>query len=366
MTAPGKENSMQTPTLLWDIGAAYDMFISLNVLHAPDRFGLRGAWAAGVRSRLPNAEREALQRIIPAMNTPLHWLYALPSPKDGATVLQAMTAVPPADRLRTIAKVPYMPPQTFEILENVAARGGWQAADLTQLQAVYQDYWGEKLSGREVKERATCALEMWSRPLAFGEGLLAGLQAYQEVFFAEEELRIRPALEAALKRAQQLADRLSLPALIEELSQGVRLTKEFDMEELVLTPSFWGDPLMIFGNIGPGRDIVVFGGRPSDASLVPGAVVPDALFQTLKALADPTRLRILRYLSEEPLTPAELARRLRLRAPTVVHHLHTLRLARLVQLTVEPEGKRYQARREAVDEACHLLSMYLDKEVEVE
>ncbi|MCB8984954.1 MAG: winged helix-turn-helix transcriptional regulator [Ardenticatenaceae bacterium] len=357
---------MQTPTLLWDIGAAYDMFISLNVLHAPDRFGLRGAWAAGVRSRLPNAEREALQRIIPAMNTPLHWLYALPSPKDGATVLQAVTAVPPADRLRTIAKVPYMPPQTFEILENVAARGGWQAADLTQLQAVYQEHWGEKLSGREVKERATCALEMWARPLAFGEGLLAGLQAYQEVFFAEEELRIRPALEAALKRAQQLADRLPLPALIEELSQGVRLTKEFDMEELVLTPSFWGDPLMIFGNIGPGRDIVVFGGRPSDASLVPGAVVPDALFQTLKALADPTRLRILRYLSEEPLTPAELARRLRLRAPTVVHHLHTLRLARLVQLTVEPEGKRYQARREAVDEACHLLSMYLDKEVEVE
>ena len=37
---------MRTPTLLWDIGTAYDMFISLDVLHNPDKFGLRGAWAA--------------------------------------------------------------------------------------------------------------------------------------------------------------------------------------------------------------------------------------------------------------------------------------------------------------------------------
>lgn len=351
---------MPSPTLLWDIGSAYDMFISLNVLHAPDRFGLRGAWAAGVRSRLPNAEREALQHIAQAMHLPLHWVYELPAPKDSAAVLAALAAIPVEQRLWQIGRAPYMPETTFEILGAVAERGSWEAADLSRLQEIYQGYWGEKLSAREIKEKAACALEMWSRPLAFGEGLLAGLHAYQEVFFAEEELRIQPALAAALEHAQQLAARLPLPNLIEALSQGVRLTKQFDMAELVLTPSFWGDPLMIFGNIGPGRDIVVFGGRPSEASLVPGAVVPDALFQTLKALADPTRLRILRYLSEEPLTPAELARRLRLRAPTVVHHLHTLRLARLVQLTVEPEGKRYQARREAVDEACAKLHIYLN------
>jgi len=295
------------------------------------------------------------------MTTPLHWLYTLSAPKDGATVLEELAAIPPEARLLKIAKAPEMPAETFVILEDVAARQAWNSTDLSRLQEVYQGHWNGKLSARELREKASCALDMWSRPLAFGESLLTSLQAYQEVFFAEEELRIRPALEAALARAQHLADQMPLPALIEELSRGVRLTQEFDMQELVLAPSFWGDPLMIFSNIGPGRDIVVFGGRPSDSSLVPGAVVPDALFQTLKALADPTRLRILRYLSEEPLTPAELARRLRLRAPTVVHHLHTLRLARLVQLTVEPEGKRYQARREAVDEACAMLHIYLDK-----
>jgi DNA-binding transcriptional ArsR family regulator len=94
--------------------------------------------------------------------------------------------------------------------------------------------------------------------------------------------------------------------------------------------------------------------------LIPGELVPDALFQALKALADPTRLRIMRYLSAEPLTPAELSRRLRLRAPTVIHHLHALRLARLVHLTIGHEGRRYEARREAVTTAFHLLDSYLD------
>jgi DNA-binding transcriptional ArsR family regulator len=94
-------------------------------------------------------------------------------------------------------------------------------------------------------------------------------------------------------------------------------------------------------------------------------VVPDALLRTLKALSDPTRLRILRYLAEEPLTPAQLSRRLRLRAPTVTHHLKALRLAGLVQLTIGMgEGKKtkhYAARSEAVAAAFTSLKGFLEK-----
>jgi len=98
-------------------------------------------------------------------------------------------------------------------------------------------------------------------------------------------------------------------------------------------------------------------------SLVPGEVVPDALYQTLKALADPTRLRILRYLTAEPLTPAELSRRLRLRPPTVSHHLYTLRLARLVHFTIEKGDKRrYSLRQDAVDSTMAALGSFLNDE----
>ena len=40
---------MSTESLSWDLGTAYDFFISLHVLHNPDKFGLRGSWAAALR-----------------------------------------------------------------------------------------------------------------------------------------------------------------------------------------------------------------------------------------------------------------------------------------------------------------------------
>jgi DNA-binding transcriptional ArsR family regulator len=93
--------------------------------------------------------------------------------------------------------------------------------------------------------------------------------------------------------------------------------------------------------------IMTYGARPATVSLVPGEEVPDGLLRALKAMADPTRLRIMQYLADEPLTPTQLARKLRLRAPTVIHHLRTLRMAGLVQLTLEEGGeKRYGIRRE--------------------
>ena len=36
------------PRLSFDFGTAYDLFISLQVLHYPEKFGLRASWAAGV------------------------------------------------------------------------------------------------------------------------------------------------------------------------------------------------------------------------------------------------------------------------------------------------------------------------------
>ena len=111
--------------------------------------------------------------------------------------------------------------------------------------------------------------------------------------------------------------------------------------------------------------IYLYGARPPQASLVPGETVPDALLQALKALSDPTRLKILQYLNEHPLTPTQLSQRLRLRVPTVVHHLNTLRLAGLVVLTLGEEAvtKHYAARPEAVEIAFISLQSFMRGEI---
>ena len=70
------------PIIQWDWGTAYDFFISLHVLHKPNKFGLRGAWAAGVRSRLPDADRELLDEYSAFLHWPLKWIHQLPDPKD--------------------------------------------------------------------------------------------------------------------------------------------------------------------------------------------------------------------------------------------------------------------------------------------
>jgi DNA-binding transcriptional ArsR family regulator len=264
--------------------------------------------------------------------------------------------MPAVERLPALALNGYVSDERAQVLKDVAARQSWNKSDLAELQAISEKKHGKKKTS---KGKLTDALELWSRPGETGEGLLASLQVYQEVFFVQEEKRILPALQEALAQAQTLAEELPLAILLEELSQGLRFD-ELEMEELILAPSFWATPLMIFMPLSGEREMYVFGGRPADTSLVPGEVVPDALFQALKALADPTRLRILHYLSAEPLTQAELARRLRLRPPTVTHHLHTLRLAPLVQLTFGQDGRRYAARREAIMAACDMLQDFLN------
>lgn len=348
-------NPPASPLLLWDLGTAYDLFASLLVLHEPERFGLRGSWAAGVRSRLPNSERKFLEEVQDVWHVPLYWIYHLPDPKDASTALWALGQLSPAERLPALMCNPHTHPQADQILMSVSQQRRWTEDDLAALRDSLED----KKTPPKARQLTTM-LEWWSHPDEFGERFLGALQSYQAAFFAEEERHVRPYLQEALEQAQESASQLSPAALLEELSQGVSNPTLTESPELVLVPSFWMTPLVMYGKLSPERTLMLFGARPADLSLVPGEVVPDAMLRALKALADPTRLRVLRYLTAEPLTPSELARRLRLRAPTVIHHLSALRAAGLVRVTLQSEGeKRYAIRSEAVDASFDALRQFL-------
>lgn len=345
------------PKLLWDVGTAYDLFVSLDVLHQPEDFGLRGAWAAGVRSRLPAPEREILQSTSWIYKEAVQWVYSLPAPRDSVTALKHLADLPPYERMSQLLFSSKIPTEARTIFEEVALQGDWTKTQQKLLRSAFRDY---KFSTSKVNE----ILDVWANMPETGERYLKALQTYHEVFFAEEEIRIRPALEAAVERAQELAKKMDTLELLEALSEGFRFGDKLQISELVLIPSFWITPLITDLRVSEQKMLFIFGGRPANASLVPGEVVPDALFLALKALADPTRLRILRYLTTEPLTPAQLARRLRLRAPTVVHHLRALRLAGLVYLTLEAGHKvHYAARSEAVETMSVGLKDFLEQDL---
>lgn len=356
-----------TPSIVWDFGTAYELFVSLHVLHEPDYFGIRPSYAAGVRSRIPAAERKLLEEVFPITGVPLKWLSTLPAPKDAISALWALKQIPPAQRMLTLQQVEevceYDDKETQEkharmneILIRVAHQGKWKQEDSEFFVRIF----GKKHTLK--KDGIERALDWWSKPEELGEGFLSALQSYHQAFFEEEEKRIEPALRAGLERAQSLATTLSFEDLFADLTQGLQVGDEFNSPKFIIAPAFWTTPLVFFEKLDNDTMILLFGARPADMSVIPGETVPDGLVRTLKALADPTRLKILRYLTNESLTPSEIARRLQLRPPTVTHHLKELRLAGLVELALLHEENRYTVRRQALTAVYENLNTFLENE----
>jgi DNA-binding transcriptional ArsR family regulator len=360
------DKQLFSPAIKWDYGTAYELFISLHVLIEPEYFGIRPAYAAGVRARIPPAERKLLEDLYSILGVPLKWIHSLPAPKDAISALWALKQIPPAERMMLLYGVnePYESdgsPESEshkrfkESLRRVAESGSWSREDA--------DFFQKMLSkkNKTVKREAVeYALDWWSRPAELGEAYLQAFQSYYQSFFEEEEKRVAPVLQSALERARALSAAVSFEEFFTEITQGLQLGDEFQASRFIITPAFWTTPLVFFEKFDNETILLAFGARPADMSVIPGEVVPDALVRSLKALADPTRLKILRYLSSESLTPSEIARRLQLRPPTVTHHLKELRLASLVELSLLHEENRYTVRKQAIDALFGSLKSFLE------
>ena len=355
-----------SPEIRWDFGTAYELFISLHVLHSPDYYGVRPSYAAGVRSRIPAAERKLLEEVLPLSGVPLKWLHDLPAPKDAISALWALKQIPPAERMIELHRLNQPSEQKDaeekehhakfnEILLRIATEGKWKPEDVEFFQKAFT-----RKNENVKKDELVRYFEWWSRPTEFGEATLSALQAYYQSFFEEEEKRVEPILKAGVRRAQEMAGTKKFEEFFAELSQGVQWGGEFLSKRIIFAPAFWTTPLIFFDKIDKDTLLLLFGARPADMSVIPGETLPGGLVRSLKALADPTRLKILFYLSHEGLSPSELARRLHLRAPTVTHHLNELRLASLVNVIIEGQEKKYMARREALQSTFTSLQNFLD------
>jgi DNA-binding transcriptional ArsR family regulator len=353
---------MTGPEIVWDQGTVYDLFISLEVLHRPAEFNLRAVWAAGVRARIPAAQRKVLEQSLLMFNMPFSIVPLLPQPRDGNSVLWLLGQTPARERLPLLVVQPYWPPEYGQLLRSIMERGNWKEEDREALCALYRgEVKHEAVKKIPSQQDFGIILDWWRRPEEFGERYLEALNAYYEVFFSQEERRLRPALQTAVNHAKERAEHLSLVDLLEELTQGVRFEDLHQRGQVTLAASYWCTPLVYFMEMDPLHSIYIYGARPLDASLAPGEQVPDSLLGVLEALSDPTRLKILRYLAEQPQSPTQLAHQLGLRVPTVTHHLKVLRLAGLVRLTLGEEAvtKHYTARQEGVEAAYAALRRFL-------
>jgi hypothetical protein len=249
-------------TLRWNSGTAYDFFISLLALHRAADFGLRPNWTAGVRQRLSAAQREFLEGIYLFSGVPLDWISSLPEPKDALPVLRRAVELAPVDRLRLLTLPMDIAPEANETLIHIYEKGSATAKEKELL--------GRTLTHRNLNFKPSeldRLIKAWIDLDKSSEQILVALQEYYEAFFADEETRIRPVLQAGLEQAQELAGRVSLPTLVEELSRGVRFADVESAQELILVPSYWSTPFVFATSPAKGTLQIVFGCRPDVQSV---------------------------------------------------------------------------------------------------
>src|SRR5512146_1567644 len=124
------------PFISYDSGTAYDFFISLSVLHRPADFGLRPAWAAGVRSRLPAEPRATLEQAQSFLPVPLGWICTLPAgQKSARRALAALENLDSRDRIAALSITGDTPPETAALLAEIRRIGRWDEADLERVRS---------------------------------------------------------------------------------------------------------------------------------------------------------------------------------------------------------------------------------------
>lgn len=349
--------------LEWDWGTAYEMIFSLHTILRPKEHGIPAPWAAGVRKRLGAQSQADLKQFynLPfgyLAYSPMHLILEMDRPKNVKRFLEKLEGIPDDEFSARI----HLPIVDDAILRRLTQKAV-QSKKMTDVDVEEYRRVIAKTIGRPGP--ATAEIRRLFTELADSAGTkrrwLSLLREYQAVYFSEEEKRVEPVLEKMVEDAQKLSKKTTVPDMIERLSNGFTLSEDFGLQRLVLVPSVWSHPFVVRFEPAENEFFVAWGAHPPGYKLVPGEAVPDDALLVLRALGDPTRLRLLRLLSVEPRSPQSLAIELKLSLPTVSHHMRELRIAGLIRVELAGKGResKYTVRWPSAQRAFEQLEEFV-------
>lgn len=268
-----------------------------------------------------------------------------PEVRRAAEFVELVRSTPDPVVLRTILAEELRNPETRPTVEG-ALRG-----DETAIAAIVA-HMAEHDPGTRRERLAT----LYRNPPAVldpARGVLAAWLTHFEAIEARVEAMLRRDVEL---RAADLA--LPPAELIERTTGGIRWLSEPGIRRVVLAPSYFARP---YNFVLGGADWRLFGYPIADAALDAGDPLapPPSVVRLHRALADESRLRILRILRDRDHYLTEIAQLLELSKPTVKHHLAQLRSAGLVTVIEEGGLTYYRLRRERLEAAAEELRSFL-------
>jgi DNA-binding transcriptional ArsR family regulator len=311
-----------------------------------DTFDLGAEWLQARLETIPAALREEVETLrLGDMKLAAHLLgivYELPAPRTFAALMGRLEQLDPVDlKLHLFGHFDTTTNHVEPAIVEAAAHGDAAAIDEV-LEAVAE--WTDKhelyramlqMDGLELKRRINGLLPRW----------------YEHVFRPHEaEWREAAERDAEAKRA--LAKRHSPEQLVELATRGYQYTPPPAIRTLVFFPSWFMRPWVILWEhkstkifcypIAPAADDVT---SPAEVARV------------YKALGDEGRLKLLRRLSDGPMTLNEAAGELGVAKSTAHHHLAILRQAGFV--TIRDEDEKVYSLRTDLPQTGDLLSGYL-------
>lgn len=332
----------------FDARTAYEFVVSAGIgdgaeqdLDPTDR-----EWLAQARASLTPQQRERMDDLFGAYGHAAFdalpgMIIERPDVRTAADVVRLLESTPPSTFVRALIRENL----TEDLPDDVVAQAG--DGDPGALAAV---------------EPSLCAPEVAPVVRAFVAGpderlrhALDLARAWRAAFEPTEArlARIHEA-DIALRRAD-LASHSPVDA-VERITGGLLLVPEPRLRRVLLAPSVFVRP---FNFVHQRADWRMFWYPVADEVLETDAGVPSSMVRLFRALGDPTRLQVLRLLTERDWYLTELATKIELSKPTMKHHLALLRAAGLVTVIEEGSLTYYRLRRERLTEGGSELRRYL-------
>ncbi|NGM80975.1 helix-turn-helix transcriptional regulator [Paenibacillus sp. 7124] len=182
------------------------------------------------------------------------------------------------------------------------------------------------------------------------------LRLWHEQYFRHVESKMLSLLIEDASEKKLLQSKMDPGALIEYASGGVVVEDIPELETIVLLPTVHHRPINTYCFY---KKLMLVQ-YPVDVPVENEDEPPTLLLRMTKALSDPVRLRLLRYVADEPKSLWEMQSDLGQSGDILMHHLMMLRVAGLLRIHLRDEdNERFSIRPDGASELQMFLESYI-------
>ncbi|RCX23571.1 ArsR family transcriptional regulator [Fontibacillus phaseoli] len=182
------------------------------------------------------------------------------------------------------------------------------------------------------------------------------LRIWNDLYFRHIENQYVSLLEEDAAEKQALMQKMDPDALLEYASGGLVLEPQLPIEKVVLLPSIHFRPINTYCFY----ENTLLIQYPLDLPEQDENEPPICLLRLTRALVKPERLRLLRYVADEPKSLQDLAQNLHESEEQLMHHLMRLRVAGLLRIhLVDRDTEKFSIRPDGASELQMFLESYI-------